>query len=335
MHMDSCRYTDLHCIYGGNSFSCIAVNVPMVADNSSVNKLNANTNLNITEIIEPEEITVLTRIPNIPYVSRNRTDLHLDIVAPEITGKELRPAIVYVHGGGWIGGNKTTSSNDWLAEAGFFTVSIDYRLTDVATFPAQIHDVKAAIRWVRAHADEYQVDASKIGVWGSSAGGHLSALCAVTNGIEEFEGEGNEGFSSDVQCAVPICPPTDFLIDWYAAGNMPVHDEAEMCLHGLIGGPMIEHEELARKASPLWNVSASAVPQLVIQGGSDDLVPAGQVRAYTSALMQHGADVTYLEYPDEGHPVDAGIFLENEDHLGLREIILPFFQWHLMGEAGV
>jgi len=62
------------------------------------------------------------------------------------------------------------------------------------------------------------------------------------------------------------------------------------------------------------------------------LVPAGQVRAYTSALMERGADVTYLEYPEEGHAVDAGIYLENEDHLGLREIILPFFRWHLMGE---
>lgn len=274
----------------------------------------------------------MIRKTDIAYVSRQNGPLLLDIVAPDTIDDLPRPAIVYVHGGGWLGGNKTTTANDWLAEAGFFTVSIDYRLTDVATFPAQIHDVKAAIRWVRAHAEEWNVNPEKIGVWGSSAGGHLAALCAVTNGMAEFAGDCNDAFSSDVQCAVPICPPTDFLIDWYAAGNMPVHDEAEMCLHGLIGGSAIAHPELARQASPLWQVAESAVPQLVIQGGADDLVPAGQVRAYTSALMQHGADVTYLEYPDEGHAVDAGIYLENDDHLGLREIILPFFRWHLMGD---
>lgn len=262
---------------------------------------------------------------------RDGVELHLDIAAPDDDPGILRPAIVFVHGGGWLSGEKTTTANDWLAEAGFFTVSIDYRLTDVAPFPAQIHDVKAAIRWVRANAEQWNVDPDRIGVWGSSAGGHLAALCAVTNGNEWYAG-GDTDVSSDVRCAVPICPPSDFLIDWYAAGNMPVHEEAEMCLHGLIDGTALQHPELARQASPLWQVSANAVPQLVIQGGADDLVPAGQVRAYVSALMQHGADVTYLEYPDEVHSVDAGIYTENEDHLGLREVILPFFQWHLMGE---
>lgn len=285
---------------------------------------------NTPEYVHQENHVI--RQTHIPYVTRDGVDLHLDIVAPEDDGGAPRPAIVFVHGGGWIGGEKTTTANDLLAEAGFFTVSIDYRLTDVAQFPAQIHDVKAAIRWVRMHAAEWNVDPEKIGVWGSSAGGHLAALCAVTNGVGWYAGDSNDGVSSDVQCAVPICPPTDFLIDWYAAGNMQVHDEAEMCLHGLIGGPATEHPELARQASPLWQLSESAVPQLVIQGGADDLVPAGQVRAYVSALMQHGADVTYLEYPEEVHSVDAGIYLENEDHLGLREIILPFFRWHLMGE---
>lgn len=275
---------------------------------------------------------LVIRRTNIPYVTRNGVDLLLDIVAPEGVPATPRPAIVYVHGGGWLAGEKTTSSNDWLAEAGFFTVSINYRLTNVSPFPAQIHDVKAAIRWVRANAAHYHVDPDRIGVWGSSAGGHLSALCAVTNGDDWYAG-GEFDVSSDVQCAVPICPPSDFLIDWYAAGNIPVHEEAEMCLEGLIGGTALQHPELAKQASPLWQATADAVPQLVIQGGADDLVPAGQVRAYVSALMQRGADVTYLEYPDETHAVDAGIFLENGDHLGLREIIIPFFRWHLMGES--
>lgn len=273
----------------------------------------------------------MIRTTNIPYVSRDGIDLLLDIVAPEDTSGEARPAILFVHGGGWIGGDKATTANDWLAEAGFVTASVQYRLTDVAPFPAQIHDVKAAIRWLRDNADDWNIDPEKIGVWGSSAGGHLSALCAVTNGDAWYAG-GDLETSSDVQCAVPICPPSDFLIDWYATSNLPVHEEAEMCVTGLLGGMPIERLELARQASPLWQVSADAVPQLVIQGGADDLVPPGQVRAYTSSLMQHGVDVTYLEYPDEMHAVDIGIYTENPDPLGLREIILPFFKWHLMGE---
>lgn len=273
----------------------------------------------------------MIRKSNLPYVTRDGVDLYLDIVAPEGDSPVARPAVLFIHGGGWIGGDKETSANDMLAEAGFVTASVQYRLTDVAPFPAQIHDVKAAIRWLRENADEWNIDPEKIGVWGSSAGGHLAAMCAVTNGDAWYAG-GEFETSSDVQCAVPICPPTDFLIDWYAVGNMPVHEEAEMCVTGLLGGMPIERPVLARQASPLWQISGDAVPQLVIQGGADDLVPAGQVRAYTAALMRHGVDVTYLEYPDEGHPVDAGIYLENPDPLGLREVILPFFRWHLMGE---
>lgn len=274
----------------------------------------------------------MIRKANIPYTTRAGIDLHLDIVEPDTDGNSPRPAILFVHGGGWTGGMKDTSANDLLAEAGFVTASVQYRLTDVAPFPAQIHDVKAAIRWLRDTSAEWNIDTAKIGVWGSSAGGHLAALCAVTNGDTWYAG-GEFETSSDVQCAVPICPPTDFLIDWYAASNMPVHEEAEMCATGLLGGMPVDHSELARQASPLWQIDDSAAPQLVIQGGSDDLVAPAQVRAYTSALMQHGVDVTYLEYPEEGHAVDAGIYLENNDHLGLREIILPFFQWHLMDEA--
>jgi acetyl esterase/lipase len=165
-------------------------------------------------------------------------------------------------------------------------------------------------------------------VWGSSAGGHLAALCALTNGDSWYAG-GEFETSSDVLCAVPICAPTDFLIDWYAVDNLRMHEEAEMILAGLVGGTVLEQSEMARKASPLWQVSTTAVPQLFIQGGTDDLVPAGQVRAYVAALMQHGADVTYLEYTDEGHAVDSAIYLENEDHLGLRGIITAFFRWHL------
>lgn len=271
----------------------------------------------------------MIRENNISYVSRDGWELHLDLCYSDSTGDALRPAIVYVHGGGWIGGDRNTTSNDWLAEAGFFCVSIDYRLTDIARFPAQIHDVKAAIRWVRLHAARYGVDPDRIGVWGSSAGGHLSALCAVTNDDPWYDGAGNEGVSSAVQAAVPICPPTDFLLDWYAIGGMPIHEEAEECMRGLLGGVITDQPEHARAASPLWQIHADAAPQLVIHGTIDDLVPVGQARAYVAGLTHLGADVEYVEYQREAHPVDAGIFTENPDPLDLRGKITAFFQKHL------
>jgi acetyl esterase/lipase len=88
------------------------------------------------------------RETNIPYVTRNGTDLLVDVVAPDGVPRSPRPAVIFVHGGGWLGGEKTTTANDWLAQAGFFTVSVAHSFTDVASFPTQIHDVKAAIRWV-------------------------------------------------------------------------------------------------------------------------------------------------------------------------------------------
>lgn len=274
---------------------------------------------------------MITRLDNIPYVTRNGVDLCLDVLMPDDDTIAPRPAIVFVHGGGWMHGDKTTSSNDWLAEAGFFTASIDYRLTDVAPFPAQIHDVKAAIRWVRANAERFSVDPERIGVWGSSAGGHLSALCAVTNGDPWYDGDGNDGFSSAVQAAVPICPPTDFLIDWYAVEGIPVHEDAEACVVGLLGDTMLNQPELARRASPLWQVNAQAAPQLVVHGAIDDLVPVGQARAYVAGLRHVGVDVEYQEYAEEAHPVDAGIYLENDDPHDLRGLISGFFRRHLMG----
>ena len=273
----------------------------------------------------------MIRLNDIPYVTRNGVDLLLDACYVDQAPNALRPAIVFVHGGGWMGGDRITTSNDWLAEAGFFCVSIDYRLTDVAQFPAQIHDVKAAIRWVRLHAAEYGVDPDRIGVWGSSAGGHLSALCAVTNENPWYDGDGNDGVSSAVQAAVPICPPTDFLIDWYSVGNIPVHEEAEMCMRGLLGGVIGDEPEHVHAASPLWQVHRAAAPQLVIHGAVDDLVPVGQARAYVANLGYYGADVEYLEYPLEAHAVDAGIFTENPDPHDLRGQITAFFRKKLMG----
>ena len=149
---------------------------------------------------------------NMIYASVEGTDLKLDLFIPEKAEGPM-PLVVWIHGGGWRSGSKENCRALGLTEYGFAVASINYRLTDVAMFPAQIHDCKAAIRFLRANAKQHRIDPNRIGVWGSSAGAHLAALMGVTNGNKEVEG--NIGkytqTSSDVQAVCDWCGPTDFM----------------------------------------------------------------------------------------------------------------------------
>jgi acetyl esterase/lipase len=257
--------------------------------------------------------------------------LHLDILRPAGPSNSLRPAVIYVHGGGWLGGERTSTPNRILAEAGFVTASISYRFSSEAIFPAQIHDVKAAIRWLRANAGHYGVDPERIGIWGHSAGGHLAALAAVTGNNPDFEGEGgNPAQDSSVQAVVPISAPLEFLIDWYAVAQMPVHSDAWDCISGLMGGLPHTVPELARLSSPYWHVDATAAPQLVIHGEMDDLVPIGQARAYVASLRRYaGIDAKLIALPGVGHEAHSPLFPEQPDPVGLKVHVTGFFRSHL------
>jgi acetyl esterase/lipase len=154
---------------------------------------------------------------DVQYGEGGGVPLFLDILRPQASGDAPRPAIVYVHGGGWLEGDRSSGyvPNLMLARLGFFTVTISYRFSQVAPFPAQIHDVKAAIRFLRSHAGEFKIDPARIGVWGHSAGGHLAAMAGLHTDITELEGEsGSAGYSSNVQAVVPISSPTDFTTPW-------------------------------------------------------------------------------------------------------------------------
>src|SRR6476469_5456429 len=144
--------------------------------------------------------------------------LRLDVLQPAERGRDRLPAVIWVHGGGWLEGWYTDGDSWWccppMAAAGFVTLSIMYRMSDEAIFPAQIHDVKGAIRWVRANAAELGVDPERIGIWGHSAGGHLAALAGVTGDLAALEGTvGPAGYASAVQAVVAGSPPTDFTGD--------------------------------------------------------------------------------------------------------------------------
>lgn len=272
----------------------------------------------------------MQRINAIPYVTRDGMDLCLDIAIPD--GDGPHPAVVYVHGGGWAFGERDTYLIDWLAANGFVALSISYRFTDIAPFPAQIHDLKSSIRWLRRHASTYGVDPDHIGVWGTSAGGHLAALAACTNLKPWFEGDGNDGYRSDVQCSIPICAPVEFLINWYAVDQLPIDDEGIALAEALFGGGLAEAQDLRCLGSPLWQIDANAAPQLIIHGALDSLVPVGQARAYAASLGEVGVSHELIVVPDKGHDVHDCVEMEIDEPASLRRQVLAFFREHLTAQ---
>lgn len=258
---------------------------------------------------------------DVEFARVGKRPLLLDILRPEEPPKGKLPVIVFIHGGGFSKGNKEMGLRDnaRLAERGYFTVTIEYRLSGEAIFPAAIEDCKASIRWIRAHAEEYGVDPERIGVWGTSAGGNLSALVGTSGDVEELEGDGgNADQSSRVTCAVDCFGPSDFLSIMEHRGG---EGRGE---YGYIGGPFDEHEDLARLASPRWHVTEDDPPFLIMHGTEDPVVPFAQSEELNEALSEAGVDVTFV--PVEGAQHGWGPNADAEARMD------AFFDKHLKGE---
>src|SRR5882724_12604171 len=147
---------------------------------------------------------------DVEYARVGNRPLLLDLYLRDAS-TEPAPVVVWIHGGGWSAGDKFPTPAARLVAAGYAVASIEYRLTGEAKFPAQIHDCKAAIRWLRASARKYNLDAAHIGVWGHSSGGHLVSLLGTSGDVKELEGaEGNTDQSSRVQAVCDFCGPSDF-----------------------------------------------------------------------------------------------------------------------------
>lgn len=224
---------------------------------------------------EPKKIAVTT---DVSYRTGNSESWKLDIMQPENFGEAgLRPAIVIVHGGGWAGGSKTVDvyrglMMDYTLQ-GYVTLNVEYRLTGEAGFPACIEDVKCAIRWLKAHAAELRVDPDRIGVYGHSAGAHLSLMIGVSAGNKALEGDGPyKEYSSSVTCVAAGSPPTEI-------GNP--------------NSPWASHEEWW----PIGYFAAAktAAPQLLIQGKSDPIVRPVLTDDYVEKMKAAGADIEYLK----------------------------------------
>ena len=260
-------------------------------------------------VVAPEGVQVLRDLEYVPSGhERNRLDLYL----PEKATRPL-PVIVYVHGGGWTRGDKTNGPAFPFAAKGYVVASINHRFSQHAVFPAQIHDCKAAIRWLRANASKYGLDPDHVGVWGSSSGGHLVALLGTTAGVKELEGPGgNAEQSSRVQAVVDWYGPTDFL----TVG-------AKDTRTNLLGGDPQENKDKAVKASPMTYVSKDAAPFLIMHGDKDSTVPISQSGTFAQALQQAGAEATFVIVKGAGH---GGPLFTSSENLKLIE---DFFSKHL------
>jgi acetyl esterase/lipase len=248
---------------------------------------------------------------------RNRLDLYL----PEKAEGRL-PVIVWIHGGAWWAGSKEGCPAVRFATQGHAVASINYRLSQHALFPAQIEDCKAAIRWLRANAEKYHLDPARVGVWGASAGGHLVALLGTTGGVKELEGSGgNLDQPSRVQCVVDWFGPSDFLT-MGQQGDKPGSPVAK-----LIGGPVPDNQDKARRASPLTYVSKDAAPFLIMHGDKDNVVPLPQSERLADALKKAGAEARLEVIQGNGH---GGPGFNTPES---RKLIEDFFAKHL-GKAG-
>lgn len=227
----------------------------------------------------------------VPGLPAWQGSLYLDLLLPTPRPAERLPAVVYLHAGGWRDGDRTYGLYPWhgplLAVHGFVVANVSYRLSSQAPFPAQLYDVKAAVRWLRANASTYGVDPDRIGAWGDSAGGQLAALLGMTAERAELEGNcGSPGWSSAVQAVIMRCAPSDFL-------TMPQEDWHAEVLDALFGGPPSQTAELRQLASPAAHVHATAPPFLIVHGTRDETVPFDQAERMVCALRDHNVDVTF------------------------------------------
>lgn len=239
----------------------------------------------------------IKKIADLAYVTDGHPRQRLDLYLPaKSTG--VRPLIVWIHGGGWLGGTKSFVTAAPLIGSGYAVASIEYRFSQDAPYPAQIEDCKAAVRWLRAHAVEYEIDPKRIGAWGASAGGHLVALLGTTGEIRDFDKGENLDQSSAVQCVIDWFGPTDF-IDW--GGDKAVLNKADSMVSKLLGGPVPEKQELARQASPRHFVSAKSAPFLIMHGDKDPLVPLQQSEILNESLKKAGVASELITLKGSGH----------------------------------
>lgn len=298
-------------------------------------------------------------VRDVPYAHPGGKPLLLDLFLPQQISP--LPVIVWLHGGGWRLGDRRLAPNleRYFAQSGFAMASIEYRLSGEAIFPAAVEDVKTAVRWLRGNAASYGLDAKHIGLWGSSSGGHLAALAALS-GPALFQSAASEYAtdSSEVQAVVDGYGPTDFLqIDTHRLSDGEVATDPESMQlpkdlrsaspdsfeSRFLGAPINTCPELVRQANPAAYAHPGTPPFLILHGLSDMAVPPHQSELLYEALAAHQNTVTLClieglghgflnrNHLDDGPPrrVIVRGHASATPSLGVFDRILNFFQEHL------
>lgn len=246
---------------------------------------------------------------DIAYIPDGDPSQRLDLYLPEKAGDKPLPLLVWVHGGGWLGGSKSENPGaGFTARGEYASASVEYRFSDKAIFPAQIQDCQAAIRFLRANAKKYHLDPERIGIWGASAGGHLVALLGTAGGADAFEKIGENRDQSDrVQAVIDLFGPADFpTVKAQAAEDKQVKnifnfEDMSSPYAKLFGAKPGERIELEKSASPVTYASKDDPPFLIIHGDADTLVPYAQSVELEEALKKAGVDVILQRVPGGGH----------------------------------
>jgi acetyl esterase/lipase len=259
---------------------------------------------------------------DIVYKKVNGLSLRLDIYSPKSINHPL-PAVLWIHGHRWSYGSKEQRPPVNLMAQGYIVVSIDYRLSGEAPFPAAIEDCKAAVRWLRANATTYHIDPDHIGAWGHSAGGHLAALLGTSGGVAELEGDGdNSTFSSRVQAVCDMSGPSDILqlYETVSSSNDGAARRAKSSIEEFLGGSVEQNRAKAIAASPITYVSKDDAAFLIIHGENDMSIPVSQSEVFASKLKAAGVDATLEIAKGRGHGVGGPSFASE---------IIGFFDKHL------
>ena len=256
---------------------------------------------------------------DLEYANRSEGALKMDLYLPAQTVGS-HPVVVFIHGGGWKGGSKDRAKKlaAWLCAEGIAVAAIEYRLTDVAGWPAQINDCYASVRWLRDHAREYRLDGKRIGAWGTSAGGHLAVLL----GTREFPG--HETTSSRVQAVCDWFGPADLLtMPPNNVGNgRSAEDVANSNGAKLLRATVREVPGLARDASGLFHVSKDDPAFLIMHGEKDPGVPLSQSQRLHEALRDSGVASRLEVIPGAGH---GG---KEFNQPAVRDLVSQFFKRH-------
>ncbi len=265
---------------------------------------------------------------NLEYARIDSTPMMLDLRIPDGSGPW--PVIVYLHSGAWVTGARTGGPAIRQASRGYAVASIDYPLAPEFVWPAQIEACKAAVRWLRANAARYQLDPERIGVFGTSAGGHLAAVLGTSGDVPNLEGVelGNPQYSSRVKAVIDLYGPTDLLkieeqkLPCYGplSANSPYMPPSL-----LMGCPIQQCMDKTMTASPMTYISHDDPPFLIVQGMLDCLVPWQQSQELYDALRANGTPVQLYLLPTAQH---ADSQFSDQEH---AQIVSDFLDQYLRG----